>query len=202
MTWRTILPAALVIAAGIAQAQSSGVPHGFVSRDQMTATDVEGRPVSLIKGAQTHAVVLFFIASDCPISNRTLPEMKRVQSVFSSQGVQFWFVYPNSTETAKSIHEHLSAYGVGEPALTDLREHLARATGAKWTPESAVLVPENGGLRTVYLGRIDDRYLGIGRERPQATQHDLEDAAAAVLAGRKPKPPGGPSVGCGIVGAP
>ena len=194
--------AAILIAGGSAQAEPSGNPRGIVMRDHIVATDVEGRRVSLLKDKQTHAVVLLFIASDCPISNRTLPEMKRVQAEFSKQGVTFWFVYPNATETAESIHVHLSAFGVGDTALTDPHGYLARATGGKWTPESAVLVPENGGLRTVYLGRIDDKYLGIGRERPHATQHDLEDAVAAVLAGRRPKPPGGPSVGCGIVGAP
>lgn len=197
-----MMPALLWIAAGIAHAQRSDIPRGIVGRDQMVATDINGRPVTLMKEGQTHAVVLFFIASDCPISNRTLPEMKRVQAEFSSRGVQFWFIYPNATETLQSIHEHLSAFGVGDTALRDLHEHLAKSTGAKWTPESAVLVPEKGGLRPVYLGRVDDRYLGIGRERPQATQHDLEEAVAAVLGGRKPKPPGGPSVGCGIVGAP
>lgn len=196
------MPAVLLVAAGISPAQTTGTPRGIVGRDQMVATDVEGRPVSLMKDGETRAVVLFFVASDCPISNRTLPEMKRVQAEFSKQGVPIWFVYPNSTETQKSIHQHLSAFGVGDTALTDPHGRLARMTGAKWTPESAVLVPEKGGLRVVYVGRIDDRYLGIGRERPQATQHDLEDAVAAVLAGRKPKPPGGPSVGCGIVGAP
>jgi AhpC/TSA family len=196
------MPVALAVAAGMALAQPSGNPHGVAGRAQMVAADVDGRAVSLVPDGQTHAVVLFFIASDCPISNRTLPEMKRVQAEFSGRGVQFWYIYPNATETPQSIREHLSAFGVGNPALTDLHERLARMTGAKWTPESAVLVPEKGELRTVYLGRIDDRYLGIGRERPQATQHDLEDAVGAVLAGRKPKPPGGPSVGCGIVGAP
>ena len=195
------MSAGLLVATGMALAQPSGAVHGFVSRDQMIATDVEGHAVSLMKDGQTHAVVLFFIASDCPISNRTLPEMKRVQTEFAGRGVPIWFVYPNATETRQSIQEHLKAFGVGDVALTDPHEVLTRATGAKWTPESAVLVPEKDGLQVAYLGRIDDRYLGIGRERPQATQHDLEDAVAAVLAGRKPKPPGGPSVGCGIVGA-
>jgi len=196
------MPATLLMAVGVARPQASGTPHVIVGREQVVATDVDGRSVSLLKDGQTRAVVLFFIASDCPISNRTLPEMKRVQSEFSGHGVSIWFVYPNTTETQQSIHEHLSAFGIGDTALTDPHGRLARMTGAQWTPESAVLVPGKGGLRTVYVGRIDDRYLGIGRERPQATQHDLEDAVAAVLAGRKPKPPGGPSVGCGIVGAP
>jgi hypothetical protein len=188
--------AALVLSAGVAQAQTTGGSRA------VAATDVDGHAVALTKPGQTRAVVLYFIASDCPISNRTVPEMKRVQAEFAARGVQFWFVYPNATQTAQSIREHLSAYAVGETALTDPGQRLARMTGAKFTPESAVLVPDKAGLRTVYVGRIDDHYLGIGRERPQATQHDLEEAVAAVLAGRSPKPPGGPSVGCGIVGAP
>lgn len=41
------------------------------------------------------AVVLFFVASDCPVSNRTFPEMKRVRESFASQGVVVRYVYPN-----------------------------------------------------------------------------------------------------------
>lgn len=188
-----MLPVALMIGTGIAPSQT---PSPLIASDQ------DGHPVSMMSPVHTRAVVLYFIASDCPISNRTLPEMKRVQAEFRDEAVQFWYVYPNATQTPQSIREHLSSFVVGGVALTDPHERLARLTGAKWTPESAVLVPDKGGLRTVYVGRVDDRYLGIGKERPQATQHDLEDAVSAVLAGRKPKPPGGPSVGCGIVGAP
>lgn len=190
MMRRCMALAAIMLAAGIASAQ------GFA------AQDVNGRAVSLVISGQTRAVVLFFIASDCPYSNRSVPEMKRVEAEFKARGVAFWFVYPNATQTVESIHEHLAAFGVGDVALVDPHERLARLTGAKWTPEAVVLMVEKGRLRPVYVGRIDDRYLGIGKERPQATQHDLEDAVGAVVAGRTPKKPGGPSVGCGIVGAP
>ena len=192
MMWRFIVLAVLWLVTGIASAQSA--PVGF-------GTDVDGQTVDLLKGGHTRAVVLFFVASDCPISNQTLPEMKRVQAEFAGQGVSFWFVYPNATQTPQSIHEHMAAFGVDGTALVDPHGLLGVASGAKWTPESVVMVPEKSGLRTVYVGRIDDRYVGIGRERPHATQHDLEDAVSAVLAGHKPKPPGGPTVGCGIVRA-
>ncbi len=67
------------------------------------------------------------------------------------------------------------------------------------TPEAAVLIPAGSALHTVYAGRIDDRYVDIGKERPRATRHDLEDAVKAVLAHGPVTPPGGPPVGCGIV---
>jgi hypothetical protein len=67
------------------------------------------------------------------------------------------------------------------------------------TPEAAIFVPEGKGLREVYHGRIDDRYAGLGQERPQATHHDLEDAVQAVLAGRAVPTPQGRPVGCAIM---
>jgi hypothetical protein len=55
------------------------------------------------------------------------------------------------------------------------------------TPEAAVFRSNGDVLREVYRGRIDDRYLSIGQERPQPQQHDLEAAISAALAG-KPVP--------------
>jgi hypothetical protein len=54
-------------------------------------------------------------------------------------------------------------------------------------------------LREVYRGRIDDRYLSIGQERPQPQQHDLEAAISATLADKPVPQSGGPPIGCSIV---
>jgi hypothetical protein len=176
------------------------VTAGAVSgQAQVSAVDVGGKTVALYKPGSTRAVVLLFIASDCPISNRELPEMKRVQQRYAKHGVEFWFVYPNVTESTAAIRAHLAAFTVGDDALIDPHGQLAGRAGVRSTPEAAVLVPSGNELRRVYAGRIDDRYVRIGEERPQASRHDLEDAVAAVLAGQTPKPPGGPAVGCGIV---
>ncbi len=146
-------------------------------------------------------MVLLFIATDCPISNRYQPEIRRLEREFAGQGVAFRLVYPNLTETTDGIRAHQAAFVAGPRTeiLTDPHQELARVTGAKVTPEAAVLVTGRDGVETVYAGRIDDRYLRIGSERPQASRHDLEEAIAAVLAGRPVPSPGGPPVGCGIV---
>jgi len=161
----------------------------------------DGAPASPFHIGDARAVVLYFIASDCPVSNRTLPEMLRVEREFAGRGVRFFFVYPNSTETPASIRAHRAAYGLGpgDRSLTDPGETLARLTGANVTPEAAVLVPEGKSLKPVYAGRIDDRYVSLGTERPAATRHDLEEAVAAVLAKRPVPPPGGPPVGCAFM---
>lgn len=161
--------------------------------------DVRGRTVTLLPAAGARVAVLFFVASDCPISNRYWPEIKRMEREFAGHGADFWFVYPNVTETEATIGAHRAAYGVGSHVLTDRDQRLARQTGAVVTPEAAIVSYEGGTLKTLYAGRIDDRYLSIGRERPQATRHDLEEAIGAALAGRAVSAPGGPVVGCGIV---
>jgi thiol-disulfide isomerase/thioredoxin len=166
-------------------------------------SSVPKRPAQLpFAIGDARAVVLYFIASDCPISNRLLPEMLRIEREFAARRVRFYFVYPNSTETPATIRAHHIAYGIEHNTLTDPHEALAKLTGANVTPEAAILIPQGKSLKSVYTGRIDDRYLSLGTERPAATHHDLEDAIAAVLSNHSVPPPGGPPVGCAFMTLP
>ena len=72
---------------------------------------------------------------------------------------------------------------------------LVKRAKAVVTPEAAVFL--NGG-RLVYHGRIDNRYVVLGKERPEATEHDLESFLQAVV-DAKPLPGSSkPAVGCYI----
>ena len=155
---------------------------------------------TLLGARGSRAVVLFFVASDCPISNRYMPELQRIEQEFQGRQVRFWFVYPNITETHASIHAHQAAYAGDGHILTDAKGRLTALTGARVTPEAAVLVPGGSTLHTVFTGRVDDRYLSFGVERPQPTRHDLEAALTAALAHQPVAPPGGAPVGCAILG--
>ena len=78
----------------------------------------------------------------------------------------------------------------------DTARALADQAQATVTPEAAVF-DRDGRLR--YHGRIDDRYSDFGVDRPVPTTHDLDDALAAVLAGRTVAHPEAKAVGCAIV---
>jgi hypothetical protein len=185
----SVLLACQVVGAGQAQA-SSGTVYGY---------DLQGKPVARLAASGAKAVVLLFLATDCPISNRYVPEVSRLEKEFSGRPVAFWLVYPNATETSEGVLRHEAAFSLaGSTLVRPSRSFVAQAQAAI-TPEAAVLIPEGSGWRTVYAGRIDNRYVDIGRERPQATRHDLEDAVEAVLANRPVVAAGGPPVGCGIV---
>ena len=139
--------------------------------------------------------VLIFVSIDCPISNRYAPEVRRLHEKFAAKGVSFSLVYPNPVEAVAAIRRHLTDYGYPMPALRDPRHDLVKAAGATITPEAAVFTREG---RLAYHGRIDDRYVSLGLERPAATRHDLDEVLTDVLAGKPPRQSTAQAVGCFI----
>jgi ribosomal protein L35AE/L33A len=156
-----------------------------------------GAPVDALQAPKgTTAIVFLFTSTDCPISNRYAPEVRRIAEAFAPRGVKFRLVYPNPAETAEAIREHMSAfaYAGATEALRDPAHALVKFAGATVTPEAAVYA----GGRIVYRGRIDDRHVDLGVERPAATRRDLFDALTAVVAGKAVAPPTTQAVGCFI----
>jgi hypothetical protein len=171
----------------------------FASTPAQSAVDLHGHPVDPLSPAGAHAVVLFFAATDCSVSNRYVPEIQRLQSEFAADGVRFWFVYPNPEDTAATVRTHDAQFSITSSTALDTSQSLVQRAHVVATPEAAVFVPDGSSLREVYHGRIDDRYLSFGHERPHALHHDLEVAIRAALAHQPVPPPGGGPVGCAIM---
>lgn len=151
----------------------------------------DGKPYAPLALADRKATVLIFLMHDCPVTNTSAPEMRRVAEEFSPQGVQFFGVY--ATETAGEIEVHRKEYSLPFPGLLDPKLRLARVAGATRVPEAAVFSPD-GKLQ--YRGRIDDRAVRLGVTRPEATKRDLKLALEAVVAGKEPAERFTKSIGC------
>lgn len=162
---------------------------------QTGVIDLAGREVTPLDGGAA-ATVLLFTAVDCPISDRYAPAVRRLAERYGAKGVRFWLVYPNEGEMPAAARAHAAAFSYGLPVALDTARVLADRAAATVTPEAAVFDRE-GRLR--YHGRIDDRYIDFGVDRPVPTTHDLDEALAAVLAGGVVKRPEAPAVGCAIV---
>lgn len=139
--------------------------------------------------------VLIFVSADCPVSNRYAPDITRLYEEFAPKGVRFTLVYPNPLDDEAAVARHSRAFGLPPGARRDPGHALVKAAGATITPEAAVF---DAGQRLVYRGRIDDRFVELGRERPAATQHDLRNAMVALLAGKPASPSRTQAVGCFI----
>lgn len=61
------------------------------------------------------------------------------------------------------------------------------------TPE-VVVMQSDGTIR--YQGAIDNWYVALGKHRPEATHHYLQDALDTLLAGRDVAQPRTNAVGC------
>jgi hypothetical protein len=199
------LAAAVLTALFVASFPSvgSGSPAGSgssrISAAPSTSTlvDLDNHPLDPFRASEgSRAIVFLFASVDCPISNRYAPTVKRLHASFAPQGVAFWLVYPNPAETPDAIREHVKAFDYPVHVVRDPKHELVKVAQASVTPEAAVY-DATGTL--VYHGRIDNRYVSLGVERPAATEHDLEDVLTAVAAGKPVRETSAPAVGCFIV---
>lgn len=164
------------------------------SAGQVRLLDLDNQLVDPFRAPpRMKAIVFLFVSTDCPISNRYAPEVRRLYQKFSPTGVLFWLVYPNPADSREAIRDHMKAFAYPGRALRDPQHVLVTLAKATVTPEATVF---DIGDRIVYHGRIDDRYLALGLERPAATRHDLDDALSAVLAGKPVPQPTTQAVGC------
>ncbi len=160
---------------------------------QKTALHLDGAPADPFSAASGKPVVLVFVRTDCPISNRYAPLIQGISSQYGSK-VALWLVYPSRTTSSEKIRQHERHYGYRLPALRDPQHALVTQAQVQVTPEAAVF---DANHHLLYHGRIDDLYQDFGHARSAATTHELDDAIRAALSGKTP-PPNRPGVGCYI----
>ena len=189
-----IMASGVVRAASAAPGAAAAAAPGVVVK--VALKDPDGRLVDPFLAAENSAAIVFLFASvDCPVSNRYAPEVQRIHAAFAPKNVAFWLVYPNPSDTPDAVRAHLAAYGYPVHALLDPTHALAKLAQVTITPEAAVF---NRSRALMYHGRIDDKFVSLGVERPSATRRDLFEALTAVLGGAAPAQASTPAVGCFI----
>ena len=158
--------------------------------------DVDGRRWTLLAPSANQLDLLFFVSTDCPISNRYAPEINRTCADYQARGVRCFLVYPDPSADPATVNAHRHAYGLDRtiPAILDPSQRLVGVVEPRVTPEAAIY--SSAGRR--YRGRIDDLYIDVGRARRQATRHDVRLALDAALAGLPIAQPETDAVGCFI----
>ena len=162
----------------------------------MPALDgTEVAPLAAADGIE--ATVLLFVMTDCPISNRYAPELRRLHEEFAG-AARFWLVYVDAQRPVGELREHRASFGYPFGALRDVDGALVALAGATVTPEVAVF---DAGQRMIYRGRIDDRFVSFGVARAAPRTRDLHDRLTRVAAGETVAFSETRAVGCYIPGA-
>ena len=157
--------------------------------------DIDGTPRDPLNPAGK-ASILFFVTTDCPISNSYAPEVRRICGEYGAKGISCTLVYVDSQLTAAEIRKHRREFSYEKlPIVQDTAHKLIDSAGATITPEAVVTGP---GRKILYRGRIDNFYAALGKPRRQATEHDLRAALDEILAGKPVSSPRTKAVGCYI----
>jgi peroxiredoxin len=183
----------LLVAVWLGGCKSEPIVSGHAP--EVSVLDMENQTVNPFDKPSTKAIVFFFVRTDCPISNRYAPEIERLAGRYEQGGIAFWLVYPEASTTVGDIEQHRKEYHLSVPVLRDPRHALVKMAKIKVTPEAAVFLPDG---HQIYHGRIDDRYVDFGKERPAPTTHDLDEVLKSVVGGKPVANSAMRAIGCFI----
>ena len=145
----------------------------------LAVTSMDGAKVDFasLRGAQV--TVVGFISAKCPVSDAYNQRMSALYRDYSSKGVRFVFLNPNSNETFEDMKKQIATAALAFPLYKDGGNLVADFLGAQTTPEFFVL-DGTGAVR--YRGAFDD-----SQNPARVKVHGLTAAVDALLAG-KPVP--------------
>ncbi|HEX5709094.1 MAG TPA: thioredoxin family protein [Pyrinomonadaceae bacterium] len=155
-----------------------------------TLPDADGRAHSLASLKGESGTLIFFIATQCPVSNAYNARMQKLADDYRARGVNVVGINSNSTEPAAEVKQHAAANGLNFTILKDPGNQIADRYDAQVTPE-AYLLDASGKL--VYHGRIDNARYGY-----VITSTELRDAIEATLAGKPVEKAEAKAFGCSI----
>ncbi len=172
---RMVVAAAMLLLVGmlsIASAESVAPGDTVAS---FTLPSHDGTSHSLGQYSDSAAVVVMFIATQCPVSNNYNSRMAGLTETYQPKGYQILGINSNRQESAGEVSEHALANGLTFPILKDEGNVIADRFGATRTPEIYVL--SKAGV-VLYHGRIDD-----SQNVDRVESRDLAAALDAILAG-------------------
>ncbi len=153
-----------------------------------------GKPHSLYDFGGKKAVVVIFIATQCPYSNAFNHVMESLVTEYASRGVTVVGINANKTEPATQVAEHARTHGLDFTILKDQGNVIADRLGASVTPE-VYLLDSSWVLR--YHGTLGNSHNPTTKP-DQASDAELRPALDAVLAGRSVAQTETKSFGCTI----
>lgn len=152
--------------------------------------DYTGKEHALYEWKGNKAVVVMFIATQCPVSNAYNQRMVELANDYKSKGIAFVAINANKQESVDEIAGHAKKNNFPFPVLKDTDNIIADYFNAQVTPEVYVL---DSNWVAKYHGRIDN-----DKDLAKVNSKDLRSALDAVLAGKAVEKSETKAFGCSI----
>jgi peroxiredoxin len=169
---------------------SSAFASDPIKVENFKLKDYDGKEHSLSDYKDSKAIVIMFIATECPVSNAYNSRMENLYKSYKDKGISFIGINSNKAESVSDMKTHAKSNGLTFTILKDEKNIIADKFQASVTPEIYVL---NSGFEILYHGRIDDSQ----REKDVKSQ-DLKQALDEILGGKKVSQPKTKAFGCTI----
>ena len=158
--------------------------------DDFSLKDYNGKEFSLSDFKDSKAIVVIFVATECPVSNAYNSRMESIYNDYKNKNVTLVGINSNKAEDIGRIKEHAKSKGLTFPILKDEKNIIADKFRASVTPEVFVL---NNNFEVLYHGRIDD-----SRDESDVEKKDLRNALDEILSGKQVSNPVTKAFGCTI----
>jgi peroxiredoxin len=158
--------------------------------NDFTLADYNGKKHSLSDYKESKAIVIIFIATECPVSNDYNSRMEKIYNDYKEKGIAFLGINSNKAESIERIKEHAEDKGLTFAILKDEKNIIADQFSASFTPEVYVL---NSDFNIMYHGRVDN-----ARDESEVVTKDLENALNEILAGKEVSKKETKAFGCSI----
>lgn len=160
----------------------------------LKGTDGKTYSLSNFKGAK--ALLIIFMCNHCPYVKAKIDIIKNLQAKYRGKGLVVVGINSNDAtdypeDSFEGMIKTAKEKNFNFIYLHDESQEVAKSYGASCTPDPFLF---DSGRKLVYHGRFDNA-LEPGQE---ATEFDMDEAIAAVLAGKKPKHEFIYSIGCSI----
>ena len=121
--------------------------------ENFTLPDYNGKEHSLSDYKDSKAIVIMFVATECPVSNAYNSRMENLYKDYTEKDIAFLGINSNKAESVERIKEHAKEKGLTFTILKDDKNVIADEFEASFTPEVYVL---NRNFEIQYHGRIDN----------------------------------------------
>ena len=159
----------------------------------MRVVDVDGNAHHLGSGFDAKPISITFLNTHCPIARKYIPNLNELSELATQHGVGFYGVVSDPDVIFGQVKAFQQDFSISFPLIFDSTGDLSKRLQPKITPEAFVINREDV---IAYRGRIDNRFVSLGKQRTNITEHDLRDAMIAVANQQAPKSNYEKPVGC------
>ncbi len=119
-----------------------------------------------------------FLSPECPLSEASLIELNRLDSVYNDRGYSTHIIIPGELYSTEEIESFKTTFNITLPIYIDKHYKLCDSLKALVTPEY-FLLDKNKSL--LYQGAIDDRAIDNDIVRQSINSYYAQDAIQSTL---------------------